>query len=190
MVPGCGSHRLSPSCMASGGGLLPSFLLSLQVLESYHCGSRHGVFIYPTQFFWGPWTSSYFKSDIPDTCVLPPPLSSLREWLDPNRRFQGSFACLSASFLKRQPLLSPFLLHAAWSLNSSFVLWLPPAFGLVSLLSSKFPWPFFFVSGWHVSRLPPFCSAIAVLLPRLPFPSWPLQVPHMPSLQSFSEHPN
>lgn len=117
MDPGCGSQRLSACCMASGWGLLPSSLLSLQVLESYYCGSRHGDFIYSTQLFWGPWTSSYFKSGILDTCVLPLPLLSLQEWLDPNRRFQGSFACLSAFIYSFNPSC---LLFAARCLISEF----------------------------------------------------------------------
>lgn len=45
------------------------------------------------------------------------PLLSLREWLDPNRRFQGSFACLSASFYSFNPSC---LLFAARCLISEF----------------------------------------------------------------------
>lgn len=45
------------------------------------------------------------------------PLWSLREWLDPNRRFQGSFACLSASFYSFNPSC---LLFAARCLISEF----------------------------------------------------------------------
>lgn len=111
----CGSHRFSPCCMACGGGLLPPSLLSFQGLESYHCGSRHGVFIYPTQLFRGPWTLSYFKSGILDTCVVPPPVTSVEPpGMAGSQQALSRQLCMSFSFLLQlQPLLSPFLLHAA-----------------------------------------------------------------------------
>lgn len=83
------------------------------------------------------------------------------------------------------PLSSPLLLGYAWSLKSSFVLRLCPASRLVSLLSFKFSWPFCSVFDWHFPRLLPFCTAISAL-PRLLFPSRPLQV----SCMSPSECPS
>lgn len=100
----CGSHRFSPCCMACGGGLLPPSLLCFQGLESYHCGSRHGVFISLSSFgVRGLCLISSLAFLTLVWCRHQLPLLSLREWLDPNRRFQGSFARLSASFYSFNP---------------------------------------------------------------------------------------
>lgn len=101
-------------------------------------------------------------------------------WI-PTGAFKAALHVFQLPFTASTPLVS-FLLHAAWSLNSSFVLWLLPAFGLGSLLSSKFPWPFF--------GTPQGC-----LLSVLPLQFFCLGCHSLPDLfksllQSPSKHPN